>query len=79
MELLRAANRAKEQGTILIPFELYLKVFFVDEGNFWQPDWFLANDLLLIAIIEQLSQNAIDINRDLVEQADKELSDSNEN
>lgn len=65
-ELIRIANVAKEKASeTLIPFDEFLTIFFVedDTGYGVRPDWGLAKDLLLIRIIEQLSNDWIESHR----------------
>lgn len=76
LELIRAASKAKDAGITLIPLEQFIDVFFVDEGEFLQPDWYLASDLLLIRIIAQLSQSVIDANRTAIEEAEAQALDT---
>jgi len=59
-ELLIAANDAKgKHYETLLPYEEFIQVFFIDDGDTAQPDWYLARDLLLVRIIEQLSNDWI--------------------
>lgn len=60
-EMLLAANAAKGQyHETLLPYDEFIEVFFIDEGDTRKPDWYLARDLLLIRIIEQLSNDWIE-------------------
>jgi CRISPR-associated protein Cst1 len=68
-ELLIAANNAKgKHYETLLPYEEFITVFFSDDGDTAQPDWYLARDLLMIRIIEQLSI-------DWIQEHDQDLQD----
>lgn len=70
-ELIRIANTAKEKSSeTLIPYDQFLTIFFIEDetGYGVRPDWGLAKDLLLIRIIEQLSNDWIESNRELIEE-----------
>jgi CRISPR-associated protein Cst1 len=55
-ELIIAANSAKgSYSKTLLPFDELIQVFFIDDGDTARPDWYLARDLLMVRIIEQLS------------------------
>ncbi len=65
-ELIRVANAAKEKTSeTLMPYDEFLTVFFIEDetGYGVRPDWNLAKDLLLIRIIEQLSNDWIESHR----------------
>jgi len=56
--LLNAAHHAKEKNRpSLLPYDDVIKIFFVEEDGVLQSDWYLAIDLLLIAMIEQMSSD----------------------
>lgn len=75
LELLRAANSAK---TNLMPYDQFINVFFIDEGETVKPDWYLARDLLMVRIIERLHEtNWIESNPELVEEAAQEAQEGN--
>lgn len=82
-ELIRVANAAKEKSAVtLIPYDEFIKVFFIedevgdrvnpDSGFGVHADWRLAMDLLIIRIIEQLSNDWIANNRTILEDTEKE-------
>ncbi|MCU0480198.1 MAG: type I-B CRISPR-associated protein Cas8b1/Cst1 [Anaerolineae bacterium] len=82
-ELIRIANAAKEKSAVtLIPYDEFIKVFFIedevgdrvtpDSGFGVHADWRLAMDLLIIRIIEQLSNDWIENNRAVLEATEKE-------
>lgn len=73
-ELIRVANTAKEKSSeTLIPYDQFLTIFFIEDetGYGVRPDWGLAKDLLLIRIIEQLSNDWIESNRALLEEKEE--------
>jgi CRISPR-associated protein Cst1 len=74
-ELIRVANAAKEKSSeTLIPYDQFLTIFFVEDNTGYgvRPDWTLAKDLLLIRIIEQLSNDWIENHRnDLPEEKEE--------
>jgi CRISPR-associated protein Cst1 len=81
LALLKAANNAKG---VLLPFHDLISAFFIDEGETLKPDWYLARDLLMVRIIEQLhsdeeNENWIEQNADLLDEADKALAESDNN
>lgn len=75
-ELQIAANAAKgSYHETLLPYDEFIQVFFIDDGDTAQPDWYLARDLLMIRIIEQLSNDWIEAHKDDID-VEKE-ADSN--
>lgn len=78
--LLQASNNAKSAGLgTLMPFEEFMKVFFYESGSYEEgqvlrEDWYMAHDLLMIRVIEQLTPDWVDSNVDLLEETDKKLS-----
>ncbi|MDZ4670029.1 MAG: type I-B CRISPR-associated protein Cas8b1/Cst1 [Phototrophicales bacterium] len=74
-ELIRIANTAKEKSAkTLIPYDQFLTIFFIEDetGYGVRPDWGLAKDLLLIRIIEQLSNEWITSNPTLLSEEEPE-------
>ena len=78
LELIKAANTAKKGTTAetLLPYDEFISVFFVDEGEFAHPDWYLARDLLMIRIIERLSDEWISENIEAVEQVEQVIQEA---
>jgi len=76
-ELIRAANRVKEQGREpILPYREFITAFFYeDKGNdsILREDWFLARDLLMIRLIESLAPDVIVENADLIDEATEDL------
>jgi CRISPR-associated protein Cst1 len=71
LALLKAANNA--QNTLL-KWDEFINVFFVDEGDTLRPDWYLARDLLMLRIIEQLHQEDwIEHNVDLIDETNSAI------
>jgi CRISPR-associated protein Cst1 len=68
LELLRAANAANEK---LLPYEEFISVFFIDEGDTAKPDWYLARDLLMVRIIEQLRGEWIESHKELLDEVNQ--------
>lgn len=58
--LLNAAHHAREKNRpSLLPYDDVINIFFIEEDGVLQSDWYLAIDLLLIAMIEQMSSEWI--------------------
>lgn len=75
LELQKAANAAQRNTNMpLVPYDEFVRVFFVDEGDVVRPDWYLARDLLMIRIIERLHQSGwIEQHPDVVEDEELEI------
>lgn len=74
LELLRAANSATGQ---LLPYDEFITVFFIDDGETAKPDWYFARDLLMVRIIEGLHQTDwIESHKDVVDDVDATLNDA---
>lgn len=81
LALLRAANDAQKQTKQpLLPYDAFIKVFFAYDGETAHLDWYLARDLLLIRIIEQLHKKRwMDNNPDVLSEIDRVSSKIEEN
>lgn len=70
----QANANAKRQGLgSLLPYDEFVTVFFYEDRNdasILREDWFLAQDLLMIRIIEQLTLDWVSENADLIEEAE---------
>lgn len=56
LELIKAAYDSRGTSFAnLLPFDEFIKVFFNDDGETVQADWYLARDLLIIRVIEQVN------------------------
>ena len=72
--LLKAANAAAD---VLLPYDEFVTVFFVDDGDTLRSDWSLARDLLMVRIIEQLHKAQwLETHADLVQETNEELEAS---
>jgi len=73
--LLQADNAAKSRGLgALLPYDEFMQVFFYEDEHVMREDWYLAQDLLMIRIIEQLTPDWVSDNADLLEEAEKEAA-----
>lgn len=71
LALLKAANSAPG---ILVRFDDFVDVFFVDDGEIMRSDWSLARDLLMVRVIERLHTSEwLEQNQDLVEEANQSI------
>lgn len=70
--LIRAAhkNRSDHQKALL-PMDDFISVFFEFDGDVAREDWYLAFDLLLIRVIEELSNEWISNHADLLEEVEE--------
>jgi CRISPR-associated protein Cst1 len=70
--LLKVGNKVKAQNHEPVVFyDEFITAFFYedkDDASILREDWFLARDLLMIRIIEQLSQDWVSENADLLEE-----------
>lgn len=72
MMLIRAAHKAKsDRGEALLPIDDFVTVFFEFDGDVASEDWYLAFDLLLIRVIEELSNEWVGTNEDLLEEVEE--------
>lgn len=70
--LIQAAHKARaERQQALLPFDDFTVVFFEFDGEIAREDWYLAFDLLVIRVIEELSEEWISANTDLLEELEK--------
>ena len=66
-----ANSEAKRQGLgNLLPYDEFLKVFFYEEEEILREDWYMAQDLLMIRIIEQLTPDWVSENEELIEETE---------
>lgn len=71
LALLKAANVAPG---VLVRYDDFVDVFFVDNGETMRSDWSLARDLLMVRIIERLHDTKwLEENQDLVQETDQEI------
>lgn len=71
LALLKAANSAPG---ILVRYDDFVDVFFVDDGETMRSDWSLARDLLMVRVIERLhTSDWLEQNQELVEEANQSI------
>lgn len=74
--IISAANRAREKRLeSLVPLDMFMEVFFVDDGVSYREDYYLAVDLLFIRIIEQLTADWIERNTAMLQEIDQKASE----
>ncbi len=70
--LIRAAHTAKSNHQqTLLPLEDFTSIFFEFDGDVAREDWYLAFDLLLIRVIEELSNEWINTHSELLEEVEE--------